>query len=117
MNHSFSKILTTKEYLELPRVERAVKLINEQKASAREAAKAVVIDRSQLNRALKAIRDGRDVGVNGRPNHLKSNEQIQVINIVRDEIQNGQRPKHSDICNTVKLLFSSISAIILESLG
>lgn len=72
-------LLGTSEFRDLEPIEKALKLIKEHYVSQRQAAIACNVDRSAIQRALKAVKADRPIGVPGRPRALNPNEEKQLV--------------------------------------
>jgi transposase len=79
--------LATTEYRQLGKVEKAVKLIEDQACSYREASSLVKISHSSVARGLIAKGKGRTIGKNGRPNKLNVDEMEAFIEIAHQYIE------------------------------
>jgi hypothetical protein len=64
----FERMIRTAEFRCLTKMEKAIKLINENNVSLRDAAHICGIrSHSTISAAMKAIREKRAIGINGRP--------------------------------------------------
>lgn len=80
-------IIKRREFRNISALEKAVILVQEHGGSVHGVAKLCDVDRNQLRRALKAIEEGRNIGVNGRPSLLTLKEEEQLISVVKENIQ------------------------------
>ena len=60
-------------------IERAVKLVMEHGASQRDAAKVCKVSRRSLERALVSVKEGRAIGVVGRPRALTKEKEEKLV--------------------------------------
>jgi hypothetical protein len=89
--HNYSKLLSTSEFRELEDIEKAIKLHNEHQVSIRDAAATCGVKKSALERALKAVKEGRPWGVHGRPRLLSLVEEERLAFLV-EEADEKQEP-------------------------
>ena len=68
------RILATSDYRCLNSTKRAMKLVTGENLSYRESAKITGTSHGVIIKALNAIRDGREIGINGRPSILNDEE-------------------------------------------
>lgn len=96
------------EYRGLTNVEKAVKLVQEHSAKPTTAANAMGVEKNKLKRALKAVEEGRNMGVRGRPTLLQPEEEEVLVSIVKGKINQKTPPKFSeftaDVCTTLAFL-------------
>ncbi len=85
------KIFGTNEYRGLNSVERAILLHEKEGISLPKAAEICSIHLSQLRRALRAKREGREIGVNGRPQHFNDVEEAKIVSYIRENIPQEKR--------------------------
>lgn len=88
---SLAREAATGEYRGLSRVERGVKLVEDGKATLREAATALGMDHMKIWRALHAKKEGRPIGKRGRPRLLNPLEEAQLVKAAEeaDKLQKG----------------------------
>ena len=80
--NSLSRISRTSDYRGLSPVEKGLKLMEEEEVSLRQAAETVGITISMLQRAQRALAEGRDVGKHGRPRILNTKEERMLVEAV-----------------------------------
>lgn len=83
----FQKFLNREDYRNLAPAAQGVKLMAEQGAKLSEACKATGTDKNAIKRAKKALEEGREVGVNGRPKNLRPGEEEELARIVQSNIE------------------------------
>ena len=87
---NISKNFATSDYRELTPIERAVRLVLEHKASLRKAALCCGVTASSLNRAVNARKEGRDIGINGRPPSLEPAEMLVLANELSNRVDSDE---------------------------
>jgi transposase len=85
------KLLATTEFRELSPTAKAAKLIIKGVCSARAAAQAQRVSRSSAIRAVAAIKNNKNVGQNGRPRYLNSNEEEELAQEIRRRVESRER--------------------------
>jgi|SRR5271163_407212 hypothetical protein len=82
--NSLVRVSRTSAYRGLSKVDRALKLMDEEGAGLRESAEAVEISYSKLFRAKKAREENREIGVHGRPRILNTKEEAELVQAIVD---------------------------------
>jgi transposase len=90
-NLSVQRLINTIEFRGLNSLKKAVKLVQEHEISQRQAATVCKVKRRAVQRALKASKEGRDIGVPGRPKLFTREEEEELIEIV-DKAELEQKP-------------------------
>lgn len=79
---SILRILRTQEYRRLSKVKKALKLIEEEGVSLRQAHKATGASISSIFRAKRAREEARDIGTKGRPKILGNKGEACLIKAI-----------------------------------
>jgi hypothetical protein len=103
-----SRLLATNDYRSLPSINKAIKLRKDNNLSFRTVVEATNITLPALQRAEKAIAEGREVGVNGRPNVLTKAAMECFIDLVNSFIDMREEINY----DTAKQLVSTYNSII-----
>ena len=90
-------MLSNNEFRQLNQSQKALKLVVEYNCSHRKAATLTGLSKATITRFVKAHHDGRDIGVQGRPNILNKKEKEIVISKINDRLDNGVITKYKDI--------------------
>ena len=85
------KLFATIEYRSLNHVERAILLHKKENLSLKISATACSISVGKLRRALQAKREGREIGVAGRPQHFNNNEKLKLVSDIKENIPQKKR--------------------------
>ena len=70
-------------------------------------AKAMGLEPQQALRAKKAIQEGRDIGVNGRPRALRNQSEGALIQEVTNSVRRGEMPSFREFKEKVRLSFDT----------
>ena len=85
-------------------VERCALLALTGICSPRCAAKVYQVEYGQVRRAIKAIKDGRDVGKQGMPPFLNDLEEHRLLQLEVECLAKGVHHTISEICDEVSLV-------------
>jgi len=80
-------ILATSHFRSLTKLEKAVEVKFVSDLSLQEAADACGVSKSQVFRSELAVKEGRDIGTNGRPNHFNKMLMDDYIRRVKNVIE------------------------------
>ncbi|KAK2962980.1 hypothetical protein BLNAU_2003 [Blattamonas nauphoetae] len=102
-----SKIIVKQEYLSIPnRVARGLKLYEDEHVKLETLAESNLGSPSQLRRGRRALKDGREVGINGRPRFFSSAEETDLEMKVLEDISRNVPIKVSRVMTHVCFFFS-----------
>jgi hypothetical protein len=79
-----SSLRLTAAYRGLNKLDQAVKMNEEDKISMRVAAEACNVKVGKIERAIKAKKEGRNIGVNGRPTLLSIKEELELVKLIAE---------------------------------
>jgi transposase len=95
------KLIARREFRKLGDVEKAVKLNKEYGTSQEDAAAVCGVSRNQLRKGKKAVEEGRDVGVVGRPTLLNPKEEEQLVALVKENVKKNTPLKYLEFKDAV----------------
>ena len=107
MERSLKRLLSTSSYRELTKLEKAIKLKEEEECSYRVAAKLCSVNKSKIESAIKAKKAGRILGKVGRPRALTSVQEESLTRKLQEKIYQGKNPtfKEFRVCYFVFFLY------------
>lgn len=105
-------VLGTFEFRTLESFDRALTYRTTFDLSFKDAAAANGFSTSALKRGSVAIKDGRDPGVIGRPNHLNSDEMQSYIEWVEKDMSLQIKLTIKDLCRMVRKILKFENAIL-----
>ena len=112
-------LFATSEWRELDAHQKSAKLVIEHEMSLREAGDAVGLSKGAVERAVKAVRDHRDPGVNGHPPSLNHDETKQLVDMIVVEVGSSHPPNYQDaarmVTNDFFTVFSPINLLLCDS--
>jgi hypothetical protein len=107
------RLLATSDYRNLPPIDKAIKLREDEKLSYRTVVKSTDVTLPSLQRAEKARAEGRELGVNGRPNVLNKAAMECFIDLVNSFIDMREEINYDTakqlVCNRNSLTYSNIN--------
>ena len=106
------KLLATTDYRPLPPVQRAQKLMSEENVSQKLAARLCRVNRSTLQRAIKAGKDGRKAGQVGRPHLLEEEMESALKKKIEEKIDKNENVTYRTFKNLVILSIESLNCIL-----
>ncbi len=86
-----SKLLICTDYRGLAPIEKALKLVSNEKCGTTLAAEVCCVSRSALMRDSEATKHGRKIGANGRPTLIDASENDTLISTVNENLANSER--------------------------
>src|SRR3954451_21062122 len=101
MERSLRRLLSTNSYRELTKLEKAIKLMEEEECSYRVAAKLCSVNKCKIERAVKAKKAGRSLGKLGRPNALTKVQEEALTKKLQEKIDQGKIPTFKEFTNMV----------------
>ena len=93
----------------MDKMEKAVHLIIEKKASYPMAARSCNVSIGSLQRAVKAFKEGREIGINGRPPSLEPMEQLILADELSHRVDIGENLTMENTRNIVSMKYIKIS--------
>lgn len=74
--------------------ERAIKIMDHHGISRKAVLASSLVPRGQLDRAIAASKQGRDIGVAGRPSRLNSTQTQEFVKFLKDKTEKGISVNH-----------------------
>ena len=80
-------------------------------ASQRNAAKVCKVSRGSLERTLVSVKEGRPIGVVGRPRALTKEEEEKSVSMIDEAIKKKKNPTLSALQDMICILYTNITHI------
>ncbi len=103
-NTRISSEISEVEFRGLSRIEKAVKLIKDEKATYQATCEYFQISKGSLQRAVKATSEGRSIGRNGKPPTFTVIEELCLVDLIKEKIYSGENIKLDKLCDIVKIV-------------
>jgi hypothetical protein len=100
------RILATSEYRGLSKIEKGLKLINDENVPNKMAADILEIGHRNLDRAKVAFQEGRELGKNGRPPLFNEEETLSLVGHLK-ALPADLRITYKELRNQVRTFIST----------